>query len=194
MPPHALSPRAITEVHSLLKQSPGLTPQELLAIAEKDTGPLHSAFEWDDTKAAQAYRLQRAGSMLIRVKVKITAARHSEVRASVSMLPRPPALRVLTSDVAVSATNTNDSRSRDLRQAIAELELFRKKYSMISELSGVFVALEELKDPKKGVLRRAVEAAREHENKGYTRPEAASLAAQAYRLPICTVLEEMRAS
>lgn len=192
MPPHQLNPQALVAVSAALKTTPGITAAELVELAKQSTGPLHSAFEWDDTKAAHRFRLDIANKMIVRVKVRVTLSERATTRVTVAQLRPDNApqrnLRVLTS------SNSNDPRSRDLQQAIQELEAFRRKYSTISELAGVFVALEELKDPKKGVLRRAVEAAKAHETKGYTRPEAASLAAQAFKLPMAAVLDELRAT
>jgi len=46
------------------KKNGAITPQELLNDARKKSSPLHDAFEWDDTHAAELYRLWQARKIL----------------------------------------------------------------------------------------------------------------------------------
>ena len=41
-----------------------VTPQEILEKARDETSELHKCFEWDDSVAAERYRLQQAGNVL----------------------------------------------------------------------------------------------------------------------------------
>ena len=47
-----------------------LTPEYIVAEAENNESVLHPLFEWDDTKAAQNYRLQQARTILNNFTVK----------------------------------------------------------------------------------------------------------------------------
>ena len=40
-----------------------VTPQEILEKARDETSELHKCFEWDDSVAAERYRLQQAGNL-----------------------------------------------------------------------------------------------------------------------------------
>lgn len=47
------------------KYNEHLTADEILADARKRTSPINSAFEWDDTVAAEKYRLRQARALVI---------------------------------------------------------------------------------------------------------------------------------
>ncbi len=49
-----------------LKRDGQLTASGILKMAENESSPLHSIFEWDDTKAAREYRLYQARLGLVR--------------------------------------------------------------------------------------------------------------------------------
>lgn len=48
-----------------------LTPDAVVADAADPNSPLHDAFEWDDSKAAQAYRIEQARVLIRSVEVTI---------------------------------------------------------------------------------------------------------------------------
>ena len=59
-----------------------LTPQFVLDDARDKNHPLHTRFEWDDTAAAEAYRLVQAHALITSVKVIYKKGRHQRtVRA-----------------------------------------------------------------------------------------------------------------
>jgi hypothetical protein len=47
-----------------------LTPEQVLTDARKKTSPIHDAFEWDDSKAAEQFRLSQARHLIARVEVE----------------------------------------------------------------------------------------------------------------------------
>lgn len=49
-----------------------LTPKAVVRAAANPRNPLHSHFEWDDTKAAQEHRLEQARHLIRSVEVRIT--------------------------------------------------------------------------------------------------------------------------
>ena len=48
-----------------------ITPEILVNEAKKRKSPLHPIFEWDDTKAAEGYRLQQARILLNNIRVTV---------------------------------------------------------------------------------------------------------------------------
>lgn len=48
-----------------------LTPDAVVAHAAQEDSPLHEHFEWDDSKAAHAHRLDQARSLITSVKVEV---------------------------------------------------------------------------------------------------------------------------
>jgi len=55
----------------LLEQNGEITPSALVAEARPETSPIHTAFEWDDVKAGDQYRLWQARQWIRRVEVII---------------------------------------------------------------------------------------------------------------------------
>jgi len=49
-----------------------LLPADVVEAARDPMSPLHGQFEWDDSAAAEAYRLQQAGDLIRRVKITLT--------------------------------------------------------------------------------------------------------------------------
>ena len=51
------------------KQNGVVTPASVVKIAEPKNAPLHPCFEWDDTKAAEKFRLDQARLIIRSVEV-----------------------------------------------------------------------------------------------------------------------------
>lgn len=49
-----------------------LKPKDVVEAARPEESPIHSHFEWDDTRAAEAHRLNQAGKLIARVEMEIT--------------------------------------------------------------------------------------------------------------------------
>lgn len=48
-----------------------MTPERVVKAAESPDSPLHAWFEWDDTKAASAYRIEQARALIRSVEVTV---------------------------------------------------------------------------------------------------------------------------
>ena len=48
-----------------------LRVDDVLADAKKSSSPLHDQFEWDDTKAAEKYRLVQARALVVSVRTQV---------------------------------------------------------------------------------------------------------------------------
>jgi hypothetical protein len=120
-----------------------LTPRIVLEHARSPDSPLHSHFEWDDGEAAEKFRLLQASFLIRQVRVKVIAPdgeKTAMVRAFVSL----PSDRVSGSGYrhVEAVLSTPDHRSEMLACAAAELETFRRKYKLLSELSDVFESID----------------------------------------------------
>lgn len=126
-----------------------IRPEAVVEFARNERTALHSQFTWDDTAAAKAHRLWQA-RQVIAVRVKIIPQSEKVTRAFVS-LPSDRAggggyrsiVRVLSDD---------ERRAELLASARDELKTFRRKYQTLSELAGIFAAIDGLE------LQRAVSA------------------------------------
>jgi len=112
-----------------------LRPQDVVKAARPKDHPLHSAFEWDNTKAASGYRIWQARE-LIRVTVNVVERTQTTHRMYVSLTnDRNPdggyrALADVVSDVEL--------RRQMLEEALVDLERLELKYSQLEELAHVF--------------------------------------------------------
>lgn len=61
------APLNAEEVGLELKKLGTFTPSSLVKIAENKKSPLHKYFEWDDTLAAEAYRLTQARHLVLAI-------------------------------------------------------------------------------------------------------------------------------
>lgn len=134
----------VEELRKLADKHDGvLQPEVVVRAAARETSPLHKCFEWDDSKAAEAFRLEQA-RCIIRASVEILSNGKDEIptRVFVSLTPdRGQEGYRITSQVCSDA----ELYAQMLADAKEEMNCFRRKYARISELSGVFAAMEAVK-------------------------------------------------
>jgi len=117
------------------------TPHEILEYArENEDSELHKCFEWDDTVAAEKWRVHTA--RLICCSLKVVVIREEK---------EPVAFRLIQNDKGEKAykpvtltVRNNDEYSRLLKQAKAELAAFRKRFKSIVELEAVIDEIDRL--------------------------------------------------
>ncbi len=120
----------------------GLTAQVVVDSARPLDHPLHSAFEWDDTAAAEEYRKVQARHLIRSLVIEIAESPGSSVRAFVVV---QEATKDHWTYVAVHDAMSNpELRRQVLHRAIAELTAFQNKHRDLQELSGVFKAIDSL--------------------------------------------------
>ncbi len=121
-----------------------LRPHDVVKFARDPKTSLHKKFTWDDTKAAEEYRLWEARA-LIRVAVIVEENTSEEVRAYVSITDNRGKEGGY---MAVAEVLDNKKlRARMLQDAIDDLNFFRDKYNSLknlSEIKPVFVAIDEV--------------------------------------------------
>lgn len=121
-----------------------LRPQEIVEFAKNSETALHSQFTWDDTEAAQKYRLAQARA-IIRVAVIVDERSEETVRTYVSLTQDRhdeggyrATVEVLNDDMLAEAL---------MQDALKELNTFKRKYEKLSHVSGidlVFKAIDKL--------------------------------------------------
>lgn len=134
------------ELKRLAKENDGiLTAEAVVASAAVPESPLHGSFTWDDTEAANQYRLWQA-RQLIRVCVEIipTAPNVGPVEVFVSLSgDRKEAgggYRMMS-----HVLSDKDMRATMLKDAVEEMELFQHRYEQLQELSEVFSAMRKVR-------------------------------------------------
>jgi hypothetical protein len=134
--------KTIAELKRIAKENGGLLkPEIVVREARPRSSPLHSRFTWNDTKAAQEYRLWQA-RQLIRVVVEVIDGIKGshEVFVSLTSDRKASGYRVMT-DVLSNA----QMRAMMLQDALDELEMFRDKYRRLKELATVFAAIRKVR-------------------------------------------------
>lgn len=136
------SPAVIAELKRIAAESGGeLRAVDVVEAARLDTSVLHSHFEWDDSEAAEKWRLHQARN-LIRVVVEYIGSGDEavEARVFVSLAPdRAEDGGGYRSTVAV--LSNADYREQLLADAFAEMKVFQQKYRGLRELEAVFSAM-----------------------------------------------------
>jgi hypothetical protein len=128
-----------------------ISPRKIVEIARDEENPLHDYFLWNDTIAAERYRLNQA-SLLIR-KIKIDIVRPIAGTKEIEIKPirqfsSPARLRDKNGDGSYvrieDIMNDNELKADLLETAKKELIALKVKYENLSELSKVWEAIETL--------------------------------------------------
>ena len=141
-----LSVKAYTagkEMERIEKKHGKVTPELVLDASRSEKAPLHSLFEWNDTIAAEKYRLRQAQNIIHNLTITVEGTEKSPVSVTafvnVSTDKKGEFINVQ------SAFSYEASRQVVLDRALRELTEFQRKYKSFSELAKVFEAIGELK-------------------------------------------------
>lgn len=155
---YKVSAQVVGETLDKLSESTEVTAQSFLDISRPEDSPTHGIFEWDDAIAAEKYRLNIAGCVIrsidvTRVQVEDETSEVSIVEAkeesqtykrayvNVNKSAGFQPARFVPIDQAMSNA---DMRKQVLQNALDELNAYKRKYYMFSELSKVFDAIQEV--------------------------------------------------
>jgi hypothetical protein len=135
-----------------------LTPSVVLDDASNPGSPLHAFFEWDDTVAANRYRVDQAGHLIRSIQVTFVdveqapsrqielAGVQSDQKSTANPVRAFVSIRSDDGDPSYVSTMQAMSdpamRTQVLKQAHDELAAVGRKYRELSELSQVFQAIE----------------------------------------------------
>lgn len=125
------------EVCEQLERRGCLTPPGLVDASRPADAPLHGMFEWNDAQAAELYREQQARTIINSIEVKLEGV-SEPVKAFVSLRIGGTERRYERTEIALANPK---SREMVLKDALAELKAFERKYSTLAELSGVIAAI-----------------------------------------------------
>lgn len=125
------------EICEALASEDKLTAKNLVEVSRPEDAPLHNAFEWNDTIAAEAYRENQA-RYIIR-SVEIVEEKAEPVRAFFNIEYKEPEYKHIDAILQCAG-----DRALLLARAMNELKAFEKKYSQLDELAEVFNAIRKL--------------------------------------------------
>ena len=122
------------EVLTKLSEEGRLTARDLVEESRPETAPLHSAFEWDDTEAAERWREQQGRNLIGAIVIQREEQKDAQpVRAFFVVEP--------TSSNYESVTvimRDEDLRKKLFENAKKELAAFRAKYRSLQEFAKLF--------------------------------------------------------
>ena len=136
------------KINGIFKADAQKVADEIIAIGEEATPTqilekareLHKCFTWDDTVAAERWRLQEARTIVRLLVIERKEDDPEPVRQFFKISADHDAGYKQT----VLIVRDQDEYKALLRQAKAELETFRRKYRALAELEGVFEAIDKL--------------------------------------------------
>ena len=123
----------VLEVLNSLVKDGRIFPEDVVESARDESSPIHNKFEWDDTTAAQEYRIWQA-RQLITIKFTINGGETQEffnVRVDINNVP---VQGYFTKEKVLS---DKKMYAQVLKDAVDEIVYWQKKYKSIEELEGV---------------------------------------------------------
>ena len=126
-----------------------LSPQTVLDESRDTNAVLHPCFEWNDSIAAEKYRLTQAHALIRHITVKVVQEEQKEptvIRAFVNTAPNPTPRQPFSGTYinVNKALSDIETRRQVLLNAWSELQAFSRKYSNLSELKPIFDVIENL--------------------------------------------------
>lgn len=112
-----------------------LTPEDVLADARHDNSPLHSFFEWDNSAAAEQHRLGQARGLIRAVVAVYTRDDKPAIRQRAYI--HVPEGRTSHYREASHAMSQRSTREAILKQALAELQQWKRKYKDLQEFAAL---------------------------------------------------------
>lgn len=138
---------AAAEIERLSKMHDGgVTPRILLEAAKNPENPLHKAFEWDDTAAAEAYRLQQATTLIVQLKVEVVGdSTPRDVQLSVRAFAHVAKDENSAPDFRPMEAVMGDSyqRSQLLAKAAEDLRSWKARYGSLKEFAALSQVIED---------------------------------------------------
>lgn len=136
------------EMEALFQQNQGtLTPRQVLEYASNPETALHTAFTWDDTEAADKYRVFEARALIRRTFVVMEVPGSNEERRVHMAISLPQDRGGVGYRLMSNALGDPELRDQMIRAAMRELQSFRKKYAELQELAQVFAVIDEVQQP-----------------------------------------------
>ena len=129
-------------VEKIEKEKGKVTHQDLVDVARPKKSAIHGLFEWDDSKAAEKYRLDQARQILH--NLTIVRENKEPIRAYVNIVKSTGIKNIGHYANIQSAMENEQSREVVLANALAELQAFQRKYSELKELARLFMEIDNL--------------------------------------------------
>ena len=133
------------EIMRIKDKNGGLvSPDSIVKEAAKKSNPLHSLFTWDDSLAAQKYRLSEAGALLRAIEITYVEIPDQPRRAFEVTYKKPVGSENQTLyTTAEEAASDPDNHSRLIAEAVRTLMAWRGRFRYLQELSHLMEKIDE---------------------------------------------------
>lgn len=158
---HGVSAQTVGEVlEGIEARGEEITSESFLEESRPEDAPTHKIFCWDDTLAAEKWRLHESKNILNHLDVEYVMVTQEDSVTEVdvietSEIPNVPIKSIAYVNVnpkkfgqkalfvpVERAMKDKEMRSQVLANALSELKSFRKKYSTLTELANVLQAID----------------------------------------------------
>lgn len=140
--PKTLKQSAHDQLSAIYQRDGALTPRAVVDAARHPDAPLHSWFQWDDGKAAEAYRIEQARRVIRVAVVTVPSLSNKPMRQFVSVSSHRHDGQ--GSYVAVvDLIKDRDAYEQARRDALDELLRLHARFRHIVELAPVWGAISE---------------------------------------------------
>ena len=137
-----ISAQVAGEVCEQLDSAGCLSAQRLVDVSRPKEAALHTAFEWDDSIAGEEWRKHQARHIIN--SIIVVQKKEDEP------VPVRAFFKIEQSEGTYESVHTilrcATKREMLMQDALRELDSFKRKYSVLKELSGVFAAIEDAKN------------------------------------------------
>lgn len=123
-----------------------LEPPEVVEYARNNPqSELHKGFEWDDSKAAEQYRLQQARQIIYNIRIiQVEDNVNVDVAKTVEYIPYTHLDTIGGYKSTIEVYKNEDDYEQLKQQAYRDLLYWSKKYNNIMEFKQVFEDIENL--------------------------------------------------
>jgi hypothetical protein len=126
----------VAAVRSIAAGRKKITARELVDAARDPESPLHSQFEWDDSKAGEQYRIWQARRILATIQVfdvRTESARPAFISLASDRLKPEGGYRWMQ-----DVLSSKEGRQEAIETALADLKALKFRYEHIRELASVW--------------------------------------------------------
>ena len=136
-----------TRLSELVEKNGFITPGIVVEDARNARSPLHDFFDWDNTVAAEKWRIVQARSLIMHVSITVVSENKPTIRQFFSVTPTK---EMNTDEIKVyipigDVMNNEKQREEVIKYAKRELEGWTLRYAQYSELFGVIKAIKRFK-------------------------------------------------
>lgn len=141
------------------KKNGTLNAPDIVEEARDKNSPLNEYFEWEDSEAAEKWRIQQARQLINTIQVVVNYDHTSKTqRAFLSVNETPQGEEKNKVYVTIERVlNEPELRAQIIYNALREMDYWKSKYAEYTELSNIFKSVDKTKKKLKKVIEEVEE-------------------------------------